>query len=332
MKRVLMGLVLGLGVMACAGPGETGTEGEGAAALTSGNCEVLLAGQNTVVGQVCMSVAEGTAIYVEYELYSPWKLLETHTWIGTVENGYPKTKKGSPIPGQFPVVSGDISGLTYYVVEYPWAAIEGLQEPSCGQPVYIVTHAAVTTNVYSGDHETAWPYGDDLPGSNWAMGMVWNLDCGYVPPPPEEDCETAFAWEDTPYAATCFLDDGFGRWGWTNYLVGTAPTSFSLDLRAGAAHCGQGEYAGYVTFGYNADGTVTVTYYTAPGWTLHEAQFYTGDAKYPTKNGRDTVAPGQFPYSCDSVSPTGCTETVPSTLADWVIAHATVCRTAAPTY
>jgi hypothetical protein len=109
---------------------------------------------------------------------------------------------------------------------------------------------------------------------------------------PATGCETAFARD--AQANTCFLDDGFNRWGWTNYFENEG--DYMLDLYSGAGQCDltKGEKSGNVQVAYNG-GIVTVTIEMLDGFVMQEAQLYVGGVKYPTgNNGRPTVAPGQY--------------------------------------
>ena len=328
MTRSLVGLLGLVAIMACAAQdGEPGDGSTVSSLLDEHGCVTLLAGQHIDVGEVCVST-DGENIYLEYWLDAPWTLTETQTWIGWPKDAYPQAKKGNPIPGQFPVKSGDISGASHYTVVYPYDAIAGRENPGCGDEVYIVAHSSLR-NTTTGASETAWPDGEDMPGNNWAMGLPWTITCDLEIPEEEEQCETAFGYLAAVYdgvpAATCFIDDGFGRWGWTNYLPANQGNTFVLQLRAGAAHCANGDDVGTATFTYDATG-LSVAYAITGGWNLREAHFYAGDASYPSKGEKLTVAPGQYPGTCDSVQATGCTGTLASSLADHVIAHATVCR------
>lgn len=138
-----------------------------------------------------------------------------------------------------------------------------------------------------------------------------------------EGCETAFGYGGDN--ATCFIGNGFNRWGWTNSLEPGG--SLTLDLYAGAGQCDldKGTLVGTVTVTYT-DGTATATYEVFDGVDLKETHFYAGHTMYPQqKRGRnyvDTVAPGQYPASGGDVL------SVDGLEADediYVIAHAVVC-------
>lgn len=133
--------------------------------------------------------------------------------------------------------------------------------------------------------------------------------------------ETGFGFDPTNGFATCFIDDiaiHNNRWGWTNgpYTVGT----HVLELWAGAGQCdtSNGIQAGTVTLTYDGS-TATVNYNLFSGASVGDVQLYVGEDKYPMKNGKPTVSPGQFPYS-------GSTSYVISDLSGtiYIIAHADV--------
>lgn len=138
-----------------------------------------------------------------------------------------------------------------------------------------------------------------------------------------EGCETAFGFGGMD--ATCFIGNGFNRWGWTNELG--EGESISLELYAGAGQCDleKGTLVGYVDVTY-MDGTATATYELFDGIELKETHFYAGDTMFPMqergkkKDPKPTVAPGQYPTSGGPVLSVDGLEG-----GIWVIAHAVVC-------
>ena len=148
----------------------------------------------------------------------------------------------------------------------------------------------------------------------------------YVPGEEEggEGEETAFAKGGD--LNVCFVEDGFGRWGWTNQL--TPGTTYNLPIWAGAGQCDteKGTLVGTLNVVFNGNGTATVTYTMNAPYKLEETHLYIGTAKYPKKGNKYTVAPGQFPDihgDLASVSTDSYTITVPSGPV-YVIAHAVV--------
>ncbi|MGX1930484.1 hypothetical protein [Flagellimonas sp. 2504JD4-2] len=129
--------------------------------------------------------------------------------------------------------------------------------------------------------------------------------------PSGEGCETAFARGND--GNTCFLDEGFSRWGWTIGPLSEG-TSATYEIYSGAGQCdiSKGELVGTVDVSY-AVGDVEVTYNFFDGVVVSETHTYAGNDMFPTKNGDPTVAPGQYSIE-DNLS------------GDiYVIAHAVVC-------
>jgi len=95
----------------------------------------LLAGKSIDVGDVT-AVLDGDILHVTYETTDGWALTETHLAVGKVNGaacvGIPTTKKGNPIPGQFPYSSSynppetsetydvDVSDLCSVIGTWTW--------------------------------------------------------------------------------------------------------------------------------------------------------------------------------------------------------------------
>ena len=115
---------------------------------------------------------------------------------------------------------------------------------------------------------------------------------------PPTGCETAFARYSTNN--TCFIDDGFQRWGWINFFSATG--TYNMELYAGAGQCDltKGEQSGNVEVVWEST-TVTVTINLLSGFIMKEAHLYIGSNDYPVKqqgqNFVETVAPGSYPYN-----------------------------------
>ncbi|HCY42787.1 MAG TPA: hypothetical protein DHV48_15800 [Prolixibacteraceae bacterium] len=146
------------------------------------------------------------------------------------------------------------------------------------------------------------------------------------------ECNTAFGYNPAGNSnTTCFLSDGFDRWGWTNKI--SPETSTTLDLYAGAAKCSISaeKLAGNVKVDYFA-GTVTVTYTINAGYFMSEAHIYVGSTKYPmVKQGKQTiasVAPGQYSHvNATLTNATTYSYSFSGKSGDlYVIAHAVVCN------
>ncbi|TYA52318.1 hypothetical protein [Formosa maritima] len=147
------------------------------------------------------------------------------------------------------------------------------------------------------------------------------------------ECETMFA-KGNDDIATCFIGNGFNRWGWTNGPLSTGV--YIMDIYAGAGRCitENREPAGTVTLDYNAEtGDALVTYSVDAGYVLTETHLYLGNGPYPLKRRGNngwvpTVAPGQYPYqhgsldnvSVDSYKVNGLSGDI------YMIAHGVICE------
>lgn len=133
---------------------------------------------------------------------------------------------------------------------------------------------------------------------------------------PVVECETAYAFDGDDLSSTvgtCFIDLGFGNWGWSIKLPEPGSYTFPVYAAAGQCDISKGTYVGTVTANY-AGGTVTFTYNFVPGFSTEETHFYAGKNPVPLdKKGKPTVAPGL--YKVD----TGLTGEI------YIIAHAVVC-------
>ncbi|WP_089662213.1 T9SS type A sorting domain-containing protein [Christiangramia echinicola] len=142
-----------------------------------------------------------------------------------------------------------------------------------------------------------------------------------------DNCETIFAYADNDIS-TCFLEDDFNRWGWTNHL--TVEDSYDLTLYAGAGQCdrNKGAVAGTATIDY-FDDMVTVTYEMV-GYTLTEAHVYIGCTPYPLNNGKPTVAPGQYNFNPSIGESVQAYQVGPIDVSDlddvYVIVHGVACE------
>jgi len=144
----------------------------------------------------------------------------------------------------------------------------------------------------------------------------------------DDGCETAFVYCGP--VSECFLDldMGFNRWGWTNGPM-LPETGHWFYIYAGAGQCDadKGTMVGKLTIKYFGS-TATITYNMDAGYTLNEVQLYVGNDMIPSKkNGKYTVAPGQYPYKDDNLNgATTYTFTVDGLSGEiYFIAHAVVC-------
>ena len=144
----------------------------------------------------------------------------------------------------------------------------------------------------------------------------------------EDECETLFAWAPDPMS-TCFLDDGFDRWGWTIGPLESGDYSFELYSGAGQCDLEKGTLVGSLNVNYNQEvGTADVEFAILEGYVLNETHLYIGNEPYPTdSNGNITVAPGQFPYQHELDSAENDSYTIDGLSGEiYVIAHGVVCN------
>ena len=143
---------------------------------------------------------------------------------------------------------------------------------------------------------------------NYEKQSLIKFDIEYIP---QLECETAYAYDEED--GTCFIDLGFGNWGWSIYLP--EPDTYTFPVYAAAGQCDitKGTYVGDVTAVY-AGGTVSFTYNFEPGFSAEETHFYAGYTAVPRdRNNRPTVAPGQYKIG------TGLSGGI------YIIAHAVLC-------
>ena len=133
----------------------------------------LVAGQNIVVGTVTVS-NDAENLYVIYKTDDEWKITETHLAVADSLEGIPQTKKGNPIPGKFPYSSNHDPAVTECTYTIP---LENLGAELC-----IAAHAKVEKQIDGViiQEETAWGYGDDFDGANWAT--YFNYTVTVFPP------------------------------------------------------------------------------------------------------------------------------------------------------
>ncbi|MCD6178584.1 MAG: hypothetical protein J7K39_01650 [Bacteroidales bacterium] len=132
-------------------------------------------------------------------------------------------------------------------------------------------------------------------------------DADLIIPPIDEPTPTPFTGEETAFAyggeenASCFIEDGFGNWGWTNGKYNEG--DYTLELLAGVGDCDQtkGYDVGEVLLSYH-NGSISVSYNVTSTYELQAVQLYVGYEKYPEKNGTPTVAPGQYTIIDDELN------------------------------
>lgn len=125
----------------------------------------ITAGRNEVVGRMGV-LNDGEYLYVNYSIYEPWYMSESHLAIGENLADIPRNKPGIPIPGQF--AYSDVHNP--YVSNYSYAIPLSEVGVELGETIYFAAHAVVKKLNDNGQviqSETAW--GGDIagPGPRW---------------------------------------------------------------------------------------------------------------------------------------------------------------------
>ena len=139
----------------------------------------------------------------------------------------------------------------------------------------------------------------------------------------EIKCETAFGYGGG--WAHCFSEYGFKRWGWTNGPLEEG--EYTFDIYAGAGQCDleKGTLVGELEVNFE-ESEVEITYSLDEGFSLDEVHIYAGSDEIPAgKNGKLTVAPGQYTIVDDHPdgNPTYTIDVISDEI--YIIAHAVVC-------
>ena len=126
----------------------------------------LIAGQNTVIGEVSCIMNSATTGACEYDVTVPgWCLTETHLYVGA-------TLPRKAAPGQFPYQT---SGGCATEVTIPFNLSDvGLTACPVGASLVVMAHA-VAVNRLIRQAETAWGRGLETGLGGWSMSF--NLEC-----------------------------------------------------------------------------------------------------------------------------------------------------------
>jgi hypothetical protein len=108
----------------------------------------LIAGQHYDVGDITVWFDEGT-LFVKLQTADGWLMAESHVAVADDLAGIPQTKKGNPIPGQFPYSETHNPWTDSFTYEIPWDG---------GDWPFIAAHAAL--------------YQIDSEGPFWASNVV----------------------------------------------------------------------------------------------------------------------------------------------------------------
>ena len=177
-------------------------------------------------------------------------------------------------------------------------------------------------NGWKGIMYTGWGWSNDL-----EKQALIQFDLGFTPPP-QVDCETAYAYGGGDVLAQCFIGlpgVNSNNWGWSNYIDDvSANFSFEWPIYAGAGGCDRSgaAIAGTLYVDYDAStDCVTIDYAINPPYALDDFHLWVSeDSLLPMRrNGRYVTAPGQFNHNGDTVV---CNLDEPF----WIAAHFGVCH------
>lgn len=299
---------------------------------TGSECHPLIAGQHIEAGQVCVEVDEEQKnLIVTYEMENGWELIEAHLWAGLDLSQMPANKKGNPKIGNFPYVTGDITGRTSYPFTVPLETAFGDVEP-CDVTGLLAGHAAVRRNNGDGSGyqtETGWIDGQQIvDGGSWAMYSSIDFTCpipveAAVLPPEECNQETAYAiGEKTFIADKDDLTIGT-RWGWQITMDDDGTVEKNIYAGAGQNDISKGTLVGTLTVTRDGE-EVSVFYNMFNGTTMDTTHLYVGTTNVAT------TAPGKYGNTHNLNAETVDKYTVTVSGADplYVVAHAavTVCK------
>ncbi|HIK62256.1 MAG TPA: hypothetical protein EYF98_16390 [Planctomycetes bacterium] len=147
-------------------------------------CATLFAGQTIDAGNVCIEIV-GTDLVISYNTSGGWELIETHVWVGSNLSNMPQTQSGNPQLGNFPYLSGDITGATSWSVNIALGSLN-FSCPGPNTTFYVAAHAALRLPDGSGGFqtETGWSDGDRfVQAGSWATYTTINLSCDCGPTP-----------------------------------------------------------------------------------------------------------------------------------------------------
>jgi len=143
----------------------------------------LYAGQDWEVGEVLVW-DDGTQLCVKYQLNDAailegWLIYETHWAVADDKSGIPQTKKGNPIPGQFPYGDDELEDKAFYkeCISFEDLGVE------CGEELVIAAHAVIEKCVTVQDTlvpELTWTRSSELDVAVFpGYGAQWSKEEGF---------------------------------------------------------------------------------------------------------------------------------------------------------
>jgi hypothetical protein len=244
--------------------------------ISGSPCADLIAGQNTNVGNVCIT-DNGTLLVVTYTADLNYSFTAIHFWCGLDPNLIPMNKQHNPQPGQFPYVFSFTTPKTLFSFNVPYPT-----GWTCDQPFAIAAHAVFGT-------ETAWGAGSPInPGQgSWGTFSCIQVGC-YVP---NNICtsyqlETGWGGGLAGPGNGCSGNGGGGWWFYYDNTVGG-----DQDIMAGQTYD-----AGYVTYDAT-NGTLVIT--LEDGWELRPDLTNTVKVGYYDVTPTCRPNPGSLPIKLD---------------------------------
>ena len=265
-----------------------------------------------------------STLFVTYQLTGSWRIYQAVLFVGPAANA----------PGTLNPDGTGVFNLGAFPIQSPYyGSFRQTHTFSVNlntlDDCFVVVAALKVKDTITNETKEIW--GKPLMKSSGYHFNYCVQTCTPPPPPPPPTplggCETAYAFGNN--LATCFLDIpgvNSNNWGWSNGPIGAG--SYSWPIYAGAGQCNtdNGTHVGTLQVSYTPP-TATVTYTMFDGYVLNATHLYVGNQILPTKNGRYTTAPGQFPYKhvnlggagSDSYTITGLSGNI------YVAAHSEAC-------
>jgi hypothetical protein len=226
----------------------------------------LIAGQNTVIGNVEVSNSNGI-LTVTYN--SSVAMSEFHLYV------LANCATSRLTPGKAPFKSG-ILATPVYTYTFDVVLADLPFSTACETEICLQAHAVAGT-------ETAYAGTIVKPSKgSWYGNMKYTIKCGDVPPPA---CKAETAWS----AGSSYNDKG----NWATYTAYNGSTT-TVNLWAG-----QHNLAGTVTFSAPVNGEVTITINFASGWSLQNVDEPLKVQDYDSAPSGKT-SPGQFDHKTNT--------------------------------
>lgn len=297
----------------------------------------IYAGQHMEVGKLEVSNSIDH-LYVTYDVSSQnGTLKEIHLFVGDKDD-IPFNKSGNPMIGHFPYsVTSDSN--SEYTFKIPLSELE-----DC---FVIVAHSVVSFEKDGKSYtETAFAHGNhEFDGKRWGWYLDYcqqecdedntnNSDDDQTDSDnsdnnndgnsgnnndgndPTNDCLSSYAYNESNSAkSSCFLNEGFDQWGWTNILnldpngeyVGGLTYSYPLIASAYQCDISNSMEVGYIEITIQGgDGVLYADVHfvvTDSNYDLSQMALYFGESKFPSDDsGSITLDDSYFNYRAENLS------------------------------